>query len=217
MSHPYDALLAIERGDVGRLKELLAEEPALAAARDEQGVSLVLRARYRFQNEAVEALLALRPELDLFTAAAVGDTRRLGELLERDASSAEAYLGDGFTALQLACFFAQPECARLLIERGANVEAISKNGMDLRALHAAAAGRSPECVELLLEHGADPNSQQHGGWTPLHAAVGSSNARTVALLLARGADPRKANEFGQTPLDLALEKKNAEILSLVGA
>jgi uncharacterized protein len=215
MSHPYDAFLAIERGDLARLKELLAEEPALASARDEQGVSIVLRARYCQQTDTAEALLALRPELDLFTAAAVGDALRVEQILELDHGASQAFQGDGFNGLQLACFFAQTDCARLLVERGANVEAVSKNGMELRALHAAAAGRSLECVGLLLEHGADPNSPQHGGWTPLHAAVGIPDARMVAVLLARGADPRRTNDFGQSPLELAREKNDPAMLRLL--
>ena len=212
MSHPYDAFLAIEHGNLARLKELLAEEPALASARDEQGVSMVLRAAYRYQPETVAALLAYRPELDLFSAAAIGDEARVTQLLERDHAAAETFAGDGFNALQLACFFAQPACARLLLERGASVEAISKNGMELRALHAAAAGRSLEVLELLLAHGADANAPQHGGWTALHAAVNNRDAMMVAALLARGADPKRANEFGKTPVDLAREKNDAALM-----
>jgi len=212
MSHPYDAFLAIERGDLARLKELLAEEPALASARDEQGVAIVLRAAYRQQPDTVAALLAYQPELDLYSAAAVGDALRVGQILELDYAASQSFQGDGFNGLQLACFFAQPACARLLVERGANVEAVSKNGMELRALHAAAAGRSLECVELLLEHGAEPNSTQHGGWTALHAAVSIPDPRMVALLLARGADPRQQNEFGKSPLDIAREKNDPAVL-----
>jgi len=215
MSHPYDALLAIERGDLARLKELLAEEPALSAARDEQGVSIVLRAAYRQQPDTVAALLALHPELDLYTAAAVGDAVRVAQILELDYGAAQTFQGDGFNGLQLACYFAQPACARLLVERGANIEAVSKNGMELRALHAAVAGRSMECVELLLEHGADANSPQHGGWLPLHAAVNNKDARMVSALLARGADPKRPNDFGQSPLELAREKGDAAILRLL--
>lgn len=215
MSHPYDALVAIERGDLARLKELLAEDPTLASARDEQGVSLVLRARYRFLNEAVVELLAKKPELDLYSAAAVGEARRVAELLERDHAAAQSFAGDGFTALQLACFFAEPECARLLLERGANVEAVSKNGMELRPLHAAAAGRSLPCVELLLEHGADPNSQQHGGWTALHAAVNNKDAAMITALLERGADPNRQNDFDHSPLTVAREKGDAALQRLL--
>lgn len=214
MPHPYDVFLALEHGDLGRLKELLAENPTLVHARDEQNVSLVLRARYRQNQDAVELLLALGPELDLFSAAALGKSARVAEILEHDYGAAQAFQGDGFTALQLACFFGQPACARLLVERGANVEAASKNGMELRALHGAAAGRSAEALELLLEHGAEPNSQQHGGWTALHAAVNAGDARMVRALLGRGAHPELQNEFGQSALDLAREKKDAALLRL---
>ncbi len=217
MSHPYDVFLALEHGDLARLRELLAENPTLVHARDEQNVSLVLRARYRQNQEAVALLLALGPELDLFTAAALGKSERVAEILEHDYGAAQSFQGDGFTALQLACFFGQPECARLLVERGANVEAVSKNGMELRALQAAAAGHSAEALELLLEHGAEPNSQQHGGWTALHAAVKARDARMVRALLARGANPELQNEFGQSSLELARETDDAAVLRLLQA
>lgn len=215
MPHPYDVFLALEHGDLGRLRELLAENPTLVHARDEQQVALVLRARYRQNSEAVELLLALGPELDLYAAAALGRRERVAEILEQDFGAAQAFQGDGFTALQLACFFGQPECARLLLERGANIEAVSKNGMELRALHAAAAGRNAAALELLLEHGAEPNSQQHGGWTALHAAVNAGDARLIRALLQRGANPALQNEFGQSALDLAREKKDAALSRLL--
>ena len=215
MAQPHDAFQAIEQGNLQRLRELLAENPSLAEARSAQGVSIVLVARYAFQMELVELLLAHEPVLDAFTCAALGRASELEALLEHDRGLAQAFQGDGFTALQLACFFGSPECARTLLERGAQIEAVSQNGMELRALHAAAASKRADIVELVLAHGAEPNLQQHGGWTALHAAVNNADEPVVRALVARGADANIANDFGKTALDLAREKQLDALVRLL--
>jgi len=217
MSHPYDVLQAIEQGNTARLKELLQEQPELAGARDEQGVSMVVRAMYRHDGDALDTLMGLAPSVDVFAAAALGDARRLRPLLDGDAAAAESFQGDGFTPLQLACFFGSKDTVALLLERGANPEAVSRNAMELRAIHAAAAGRSPEVMQRLLASGASVHSQQHGGWTALHAAVNNRDHAMAQLLLAHGANPRQENDFEQTPLDLAREKGDEVLLRLLGS
>jgi ankyrin repeat protein len=215
MSHHYDVLRAIEQGNTTRLKELLQEQPELANAHDEQGVSMVLRAMYRHNGDALETLMGLAPTIDVFTAAALGDPRRLRPLLDADAAAAESFQGDGFTPLQLACFFASRDTAKLLLERGANPEAVSRNGMELRAIHSAAASRSVEIMELLLSRGANVHAAQHGGWTALHAAVSNGDHAMVRLLVNGGANPLQENEFEQTPLDLARDKGDETVLRLL--
>ena len=42
-----------------------------------------------------------------------------------------AVSGDGFTALHFACYFGQPEAARLLIEKEAALDTVSSNPMKL--------------------------------------------------------------------------------------
>ena len=76
---------------------------------------------------------------------------------------ANAFGDDGFHPLGLACFFGHPEAARLLLERGADVNTLSTNEhVQTAAIHAAAAAGGDEAtryelVKLALEHGADPN------------------------------------------------------------
>ena len=48
-----DLFDAIDKGDPGRLSRLVAETPALAGARDPNGVSALLHARYRDNLPAV--------------------------------------------------------------------------------------------------------------------------------------------------------------------
>ena len=152
-------------------------------------MSDLLQALYRGEDEQVEKLLAVDPELDVFEAAAFGRSERLRELLDEDPSRANAFGDDGFHPLGLACFFGHAEAARLLLERGADVNALSTNEhVQTAAIHAAAAAAGDETtryelVELALEHGADPNLPQGGGFRAIDAARQNGDARVEQLLL----------------------------------
>src|SRR5512145_1879369 len=111
---------AIKAGEVGRVRELLGAQPALAAVRDAGGVSMVLLALYHQRPDVAEAVLEAGPPLDVFDAAATGRLDRLRVLLEAEPGAANAWAADGFFPLGLACFFRQPAAARLLIEAGAD-------------------------------------------------------------------------------------------------
>jgi uncharacterized protein len=156
-------------------------------------LSALLQALYRGEGEQVEKLLAVDPELDVFEAAALGRAERLRELLDEDPSRANAFGDDGFHTLGLACFFGHPEAARLLLERGADVNALSTNEhVQTAAIHAAAAAAGDETtryelVKLALEHGADPNLPQGGGFRAIDAARQNGDARVEQLLVEHGA------------------------------
>ncbi len=114
---------AIEAGDVAGVRVMLDEDPSLATARDAEGVSALMRARYRFDRGLIEALQSRVREMDLFEAASAGDLDRLAELLAYDPASVDARSADGFTALHFAAFFGRPEAARLLVNHAADVDA----------------------------------------------------------------------------------------------
>jgi ankyrin repeat protein len=75
----------------------------------------------------------------------------------------------------------------VLLDAGADVNAISRNEMQVQPLHSAAARGDVETCEILLANGANPSGAQHGGWTPLDAAVAQGNEPLAALLRASGA------------------------------
>jgi len=159
-------------------------------------MSDLLQALYRGETDRVEELLAADPTLDVFEAAAVGRTDRLRELLDEDSERANAFGDDGFHPLGLACFFGHLDAARLLLEREADVNALSRNEhVQTAAIHAAAAAEGKdestryELVKLALEHGADPNLPQGGGFRAIDAARQNGNARVERLLLEHGARP----------------------------
>src|SRR5947207_15227086 len=99
-----DLFTAIDAGDVDRVRTLLHADPSLAMARDHEGVSALLRARYRLDRALVEAVKARVAALDLFEAATFGDLDRLVVLLEADPRLTDRRSADGFTALHLAAF-----------------------------------------------------------------------------------------------------------------
>lgn len=201
----------VKNGDLDALKALLASDPSHAATRNEQGVSLLMFARYQFKLDAVEAILAAGIPLDLFEAAALGKADRLRELLDAG-DSANAFAPDGMTPLGLACFFGQPEAARLLLSRGADVGTASQNPMKVAPIHAAVAGKNAEVIDLILSSNPDVNAKQQQGWTAIHSAAMHGDLALLEKLLARGADPRVKNDDGKTPLDLATEKVQETII-----
>ena len=158
-------------------------------------MSDLLEALYRGEHDRVEELRRSQPELNVFEAAAFGDTGRLRKLLDEDASRANSFGDDGFHPLGLACFFGHAEAARLLLAAGADVNALSKNEhVKTAAIHAAAAGQGRdeatryELVKLALDHGADPNLRQGGGFRAIDAARQNGDERVAELLLLRGAE-----------------------------
>jgi adenosylhomocysteine nucleosidase len=202
MATPAEMMAAVAAGDTERVKTLIAEDPTLAMARGDDGVSAVLLARYRFDRPTMDALLAADPDLDLFEASALGRIDRVRVAIDDDEASVRRLSPDGFTALHLAAFFGKPEVARMLLDAGASVDTYTTNDFANQALHAAAAGRHLEVCRVLVAAGADVNATQHDGYTPLHEAAQHGDVEMVELFLSAGADPSLRVAEG-TPADLA--------------
>jgi ankyrin repeat protein len=214
-----DLFDAIDGDDAALLGSILADAPALAASRDDEGVSAVLHALYHGRSEMAETLAAALPQLDIFEAAALGRADRVRELLAGDAALARTQSPDGFTALHLPAFFGGPgtaEAAQALIDVGADVGARSSNSFWVLPLHSAASGGHADIVELLLAAGAEPDPRQRHGWTPLHAAAQNGDLRSLEALLAAGADPTLQNDDGRSALDLAQAAGNDELVARLG-
>jgi ankyrin repeat protein len=178
---------AIEQGDEARVRAIVSDDPRLASARNEDGLSAVLFATYRLRRELAEELIAAGAELDLFDAAATGRTERLRTLLADDPQLAQAWSADGFTALHYAAFFGDAAGAGVLLDAGADPTAVARNEMLVQPLHSAAAAGQVDVAQLLLEAGADPNAEQQDGYLPLDAANQLGNEPLQRLLRAYGA------------------------------
>jgi uncharacterized protein len=208
---------AIQAGEVDKLRGLVAEDSAAASARNEQGVSALMLALYMRRAEIAELLQSAQPDLDIFEAATLGKTERIDELIKQDRSLVNTRSGDGFTPLHLACFFGQESAAHLLLESGAQPDAVANNPMKVMPLHSAAAGHNVTIVRDLLEHGAPPNARQEAGWTALHEAAQSGDREMIEVLIKHGADPAAKNDKGVTAVQLASEKGHLELARRLGA
>ena len=215
MTSTDELFAAIESGDADAVTTILRADPSLVDARDAEGVSALMRAGYRFDRPLVAAVMAGEPNLDVFESAAFGELDRLTHVLDEDPTRATMYSADGFTALHFAAFFGQTDAGRLLLDRGADVDARGRGWMTGTPLHSAASRSHEDVARILLDAGADPNLRQSAGWTPLHSAAHNGVAGFVSLLLSHGADPTATNDEGTSVLGMAEENGNPETIGRV--
>jgi len=93
------------------------------------------------------------------------------------------------------------DIARLLVERGANVNFWNEKGN--APLYCAAVGDHVDVAELLLANGSEVNLEGEGAYTPLIWSVILGSAGVAQVLLAHGADVNHRVEEGATALSLA--------------
>ena len=200
MSH--DLFEAIRTNDAAAVAALLDGDRALIGARQD-GVTPILFAVYNGHAELARLFLDRGAVPAFGEACALGDSSLALRMLDGNPALLDAYSEDGFPSLGLAIFFRQPDLARALIERGAEVNAAARNAFRVAPVHAAAAVRDAATMALLLDRGADANARQQLGYTALHTAAQLGDETMIDLLLAHGADPRAAGDDGKTPSDLA--------------
>jgi hypothetical protein len=195
----------IDDGDAEGVRELLARDPGAAAARDEQGLSALMRSFYRGGGEVLEAIRAADPPLDGWDRLLMGESDGL--------PPADARSPDGFTPLHIAAFAQNAAATRALIAAGADVnELATASFAQVTPLGTAATFAATEIVRVLLNNGADTERTSDHGNTPLHSAAANGNREIVELLLAHGASAAATTADGKTPADLAA---NDEIRALL--
>jgi ankyrin repeat protein len=174
-------LEAVKAGDVAAVSTILGSQPSLARERLSTGESPVMAALYRGHHTVVDALIAAGAPVDVFAAAALGDDEALSRSLATP-SNVNAYAYDGWTPLHLAAFFGRLASARLLLDSGADLHAISSNALTNTPLHAATAGKHVEVALLLHQRGGDPLAIDAGGYTPLEIATQNGLSALVEAL-----------------------------------
>ncbi|WP_440117562.1 ankyrin repeat domain-containing protein [Paenibacillus sp. QZ-Y1] len=150
----------------------------------------------------------------LFQAAQHGDVTTIRHLLDSLPELTNMENMDGLTPLGYAAHYGQADAVGILLELGADVNAISHSKITFipsnTAMHAALAGeRSIEVIRLLLEHGASTSILDSDGQHALHsAAFHTDQTELIGLLLQHGADPNGLNSAGETALDIAVARGN---------
>jgi len=128
----------------------------------------------------------------------------------------------GGTSLTWAAWINDPEAVKILLDRGAKVNAADNEGHT--ALHEAV-GWGLGITKLLVDKGADVNARTKSIETPLMIAAagnqpGGNQPEVVRLLLDKKADVNAHDDAGRTPLMFAAENgrlENAKLLLSEGA
>ena len=139
-------------------------------------------------------------------AASIHDAARKGDVAAITAAldagvAVDADEGQG-TPLYLAVGRGQFTAAKLLLEHGANANALSNYSGP--ALHVAASKSRSDLMALLLAHGANPESTLKGE-TALHISAKFGCLACVKALVEAGANVNAVTfgDYGRTPIHLA--------------
>lgn len=176
-------LTAVSYGQHQIVIRLLAHH-ANFTVKNESGFTPLALAAYSGKVETSKALLDAGAEIDTKT----GDYHSLyGKT----------------TPLGLAVMQDHADMVTLLIDRGADVNAVCLHGRTPLMMAVGSDDSTIEIASKLLENGAKVNVQDNNGRTPLMGAVLSRRGDLVTLLLEHGASTSKADKEGETAFSFA--------------
>ncbi|EFR03483.1 ankyrin repeat domain-containing protein 52 [Nannizzia gypsea CBS 118893] len=136
---------------------------------------------------------------------------------------------EGWTPLHGAASQGYVAVARLLLKKGANIEAKREKGgysgwdsvlvglilEGMTPLHTAAQCGQKEMAELLLEEGASIDAMTKEGATPLHLAAWRGRLSIIELLLDKGAYIEAKSDKGYTPLHVSSFEGELSVVELL--
>ena len=167
-------------GNVARVRELLAAQPALLNERYEKFDETALEAAAHMGNRpSAEALLAAGAPTTICAAAMLGRTEEVAAFLRADPTLAGAKGAHGIPVLFHAALSGKVEIAELLVAHGGG-EGVGS------ALHGAVKPGHLAMARWLLDRGADPNAPNFEGKTPLRVTLDEGHAEVAELVRGRG-------------------------------
>jgi ankyrin repeat protein len=119
----------------------------------------------------------------------------------------------GHTALWLALGLPDQTVAKVLVDRGCDINLVSADGDSM--LHYAVGTRSETAALFLIQHGANASLPNKKLETPLHVAARLGMPQVVSQLLAKGTRPGALTAARETPLLLALYSKEYHVAQLI--
>jgi uncharacterized protein len=214
-------LEAVTKDDVATVRALLKEDPSLARrAKSARGSSALMVAAYVMtdseyfyppaKNEVLQEVMRVAPPADAYEACVVGDLPRAAAFLEKDPN---AIRGEklGWSLLHAAAYSGNVDLVKLLISRGAVVDAIATTKYKNTPLQAAMLTGQEAVARVLVEAGADVNHKQWEGFTVLHDAARQGKLDLVRFFLKHGADVNARTIRGETAVLSASSHGHPEI------
>lgn len=158
------------------------------------------------------------PYEDLIEAIENGNLKAAQSALRNGADVNKVGRSDSFrTPLMIAATEGKENLAKLLVEYGADVNAIDVGG-DTALMWAANDGHL-NVVEFLVEHGANVNAAATGliyaGFTALIYASEKGYVNMVKYLIKHGANINAKNKNGDTALSIAEKNGHTEVARIL--
>ncbi|XP_002067159.3 E3 ubiquitin-protein ligase MIB2 [Drosophila willistoni] len=148
----------------------------------------------------------------LVREAAQGHLEFVRQYLDINPSQVDVMSG-GKACIQVASHQGYVELVTYLISKGANVNAVDKEGDS--ALHYAAFGNQPTTMRVLLQHGAEVNFLNSSHCSALHICAHKKTPHCVRELLQHNANVNIQDSYGDTALHDAIGKENTEVVELL--
>jgi ankyrin repeat protein len=130
-----------------------------------------------------------------------------------DTAQLEARDALGFTPLMLASEFGAVDTVKLLLQHGADVNAVNRDGST--PLLQASLRQCVDVALFLLKAGADANAVESRRRSVLMAAVHTGNTALVQLLLEHNADVHHTDSTGENALMKAALEGHVSVLQLL--
>lgn len=166
-------------GNLNAVRALLEQYPAVLNERTADNETAIQAAAHTGQKKIAEYLLESGAPLDICTAALLGMTAEVGEMLSADPALLNAAGAHNIPLMFYAGMGGSLEMVELLHKRGADLNA--GDGI-ISALHGAVFANSPEVCGWLLSHGARADIKDSSGQMPLDMAVKFKRAEAEATL-----------------------------------
>lgn len=156
-------------------------------------------------NTQAESAPVLPTDVNIHTSAGRGEIST--EDIQRE-KCIDLQDENGYTPLHWAAAFGQFNAVLLLLNKGANIDAVGR--FDETPLHLAADGGHHEVVRLLVGHGANVNQLDHFSNTPLMYAAFGNFPHTCNELLLGGANITLTNLNDDTAFLIA-QRNNCDL------